>query len=451
MLLSAAILAASIGCSLDADPLTSQAITGGSDEAGYPSAVYLVRWADGGYAARPFCTGVVIAPTVVATAAHCLKSNAPLAPSFGVGTGAAINASGSARTGRTIVAASEFIMNPLYADQLVYGTNADQWTTDKRINDVALVYLTAPIGVAAATITDIAVNTSTTACQELTAVGYGRTDCTDAESGGPRKSATMCLASASDSILYLEGLSGYHSFGDSGGPVFVGAASDQAVVAIHRGQNCPGDRDEVTELGAYRTFLERGITCAYTTNRFACVFPTQACSPSDTRYCAGVQGTCRTPGGCAMWRSPLDRDNGWPPASVAIEHTQYEMLAASGDMALVRGLGGGSTYWTSASPKAWPMVPAASNYAGNLMPPTPLEGTCLSATGTTCATYRANNLLLQAHAGPSWPRGTVGRVIAYDNRAHQGCGVFSAPSATDRFSVSIGCQADGWSVHMTTP
>ena len=436
-----------------------QSIINGQAETGYPSAVYLTNILPdaSGYQAQPFCSGVVIAPTVVLTAAHCVETRSPANPGFGVGTGAALDASGIARFDRVVVPAAEIITHPFYHDVDVYGRDARP--TDWVMHDLALVYVGTPLDVTPATVSYSPPAANATGCATLRAVGYGRSTCGEGNPTGERKSATVCLRGDANGQFNTVADTGHEAPGDSGGPIFAGEASQQNLVGIHWGGNCDG----VSEKGIFTAFQRRlidgGIGCASAPNRFACLFPTGSCVSSADRYCSGIQVACKSPTGCSLYADALEYQQGWTPTATATAAPAaktvadvYEVLASSGDLLLVRRSdGAGGIYWTFSAPTNWELVPAAYGYGGNYNPPTPYSGSCTHPAG--CGAYVGTNLLNHHFglAGAPFARDTEAQVIAYDRRGQHACGVFSAPSGGNRFTVSIGCQADGWRVLLDQP
>ena len=438
----------------DDEPVRPGDIIEGDEELGYPSAVYLTNWDgdSGGYRTGPFCTGVVIAPTVVLTAAHCVDDRIPHAPGFGVGTGAALDADGHARGGRVIIPADEIIVHPLYHDVYANGREDDDRPIAPVRHDLALVFVDQPFDVTPATVSYEPPLASTRECAPVHAVGYGKTVCDDNYSGGPRKGAEMCLQLIQTGQLRINADTGFHSHGDSGGPIYAGAPESQTLVGIHWGSGCAGLGDFAIATAWQRRFIDGGKDCADRDDRFACLFPVGDCAASEDRYCTGIQVACSAADGCDLFGDTLDYlARAEPAATVPATpwwqslRTVYEVLAASGELMLVRRADGeGESYWTSSRPTDWELVPAPAGYAANAPLSTAWKSTCIGS--AYCGAYRSTNLLSRffQEEGSPFPRGTRRDAFAYDHRPNHRCGVLSMPRADRRFAVSLACQRDGW-------
>lgn len=189
-------------------------ITGGQvDGTAHPNVGLVVDAAH-----TPLCSGVLVSPTVVVTAAHCFaQSNVRVAVSFDpvvdLGT-AHFNA------GRAVV-------DPLY------GTDK----TDS--HDLAVVVLDAPVAdVVPARLPAAGFDDGLAAGTDVTNVGYGYDTAKSPVFDGTRRWSTSLLAKVRDTTLDLKLRTGGVCFGDSGGPHLVG----DVVAAIVSGGNkvCTG-------------------------------------------------------------------------------------------------------------------------------------------------------------------------------------------------------------------
>lgn len=195
------------------------AITGGSlDGAAHP-AVGLVL-ADRGNGPEPDCTGSLVAPTVVVTAAHCVT-----------GSDAWVSFDS-----RYVAGSSPLLHGTFQADTA---------------EDLAVVVLDAPVDLTPIPIGSLVDSKDAT----FTNVGYGYYDRTFTFDGFRRQSQST-FTSATDTTLKLKENPGGVCFGDSGGPRLL----DGAVVAVTGtgNKNCTGQSTSVRlDSATARTFLSR--------------------------------------------------------------------------------------------------------------------------------------------------------------------------------------------------
>lgn len=233
------VVVALVAC-IVAAPLTAlpaRAITGGEPDGDAHPFVGLVFDADA------FCTGTLIAPTIVLTAGHCTSS-------FQTDGSTVFVTFDPAPT-----TASVFYTGTPYTDP-DYVPIDPPAAASSAANDIGVVVLDKPVTVTSygsvptAAIPDLAVR----ALSQLTAVGYGVHSFSPLDSQQPtalgtRTVADLALAAAPGAagpgVLALEAARGVGGgevcFGDSGGPIFQGqTATILAVVSAGTDTRCQG-------------------------------------------------------------------------------------------------------------------------------------------------------------------------------------------------------------------
>jgi MYXO-CTERM domain-containing protein len=207
----------------------SSAITSGETDSGDDSVVALVYSADG----APRCTGSVIAPTVVLTAAHCVDKGQPEAV---LGSGAR-------------VPVADAFMHPTYDPH----TFAD---------DLAVVRLAAPIAAPALPLAHLADGDEG---MTVRVVGFGVVAGGGASvTTGEKREGTSKLAELGTHTLRLEAEPSQPCLGDSGGPVFLmGTDGRQYIVGVtsHGDFACATEAYAV-RVGAYDEFIRPYVAVA---------------------------------------------------------------------------------------------------------------------------------------------------------------------------------------------
>jgi V8-like Glu-specific endopeptidase len=213
--LAAALLV--VGCAVEPSPELGSdqaAIVNGQLATGDPAVVALTT------RGQQFCTGTVVAPRVVVTAAHCLPPNIELSTSA-----IEIFFGNDVDQGGTFIAAT--IANA-----------HESWTIDAIPNDIGLVALSedAPVTPMAM----IATGEPAAAGEQVRLVGFGITEANGGDNGVKRE-GTGTIASADASTIYLAASPSLTCNGDSGGPMFVDRGGQPVFAGIHSRSNCTTD------------------------------------------------------------------------------------------------------------------------------------------------------------------------------------------------------------------
>jgi len=218
-------------CSSDSElSCEQQQIVNGTLSAADPAVVAL---AVGG---QPFCTGTVVSPRVVVTAAHCLP------PNVDWGTEDIVVAFGSnASSPEASIPAVESIAHP-------------GWTIQDLPNDIGAIRLATDAPVAPMPMNRTPL-TNDNAGQTMRMVGFGITGSFQTDSGFKRQGDST-ISFVDQTTIYYDNTPSGTCNGDSGGPAFLVVGGNAVFAGIHSRSDCEfTSMDERVDIHV-STFIE---------------------------------------------------------------------------------------------------------------------------------------------------------------------------------------------------
>ncbi len=226
------------GCALtdpDSSDSDDSAIVGGSTDT---SAVRNVGFFSTARDQGQFCTGTLIAPRVVVSAAHCFDDAENRKPYFSFG---------KTNTSAGRIRVTKVVSHPRYGDESVPGADIAYAVLERAVTSVAPAQIQRP----------------STGCRFLS-VGYGvtRPSNEDPDSPDDKKKLEQCAKSIDDGLITVAGRGGSICFGDSGGPLLV---RDQNVIVGVASTTSVNDRGVACSRGSdsHYTQLIGGVVDAF--------------------------------------------------------------------------------------------------------------------------------------------------------------------------------------------
>ena len=272
-LVCAVALLSLIGCEVESNgareeavELEHQPIVNGQLDAAHPASVALT------VAGQPFCSGTLVTPTVVVTAAHCIS------PEIGGVQWEVVEVF----FGSDVSAGGVFI-------PLEDGLGHPNWDTSLQApeNDIAVLRLQEAAPVAPVPIADLpAIGT------ELTLVGFGLTQA-NGGGGGVKRVAQATIAERFGSVFSMELAPSGTCNGDSGGTALWNDGGVEKFVGIHTRSDCQTIMlDEVVQshvASFVQPFIDAGVSCnAGDGCASGCASPDPDCPCAEDGFCTSA-------------------------------------------------------------------------------------------------------------------------------------------------------------------
>jgi uncharacterized protein (TIGR03382 family) len=171
---------------------------------------------------REFCTGTLVSPHVVVTAAHCVYPNINIRPTdvrvvFGLDSA-----------------------DPVERIAVKEGHPHPDWTKDKVPNDIGILVLEEPSRTATPPmLPGLLLKNSDMVGETVRMVGYGITRSED--DPGIRRAGDMVIDRVDEHTIYLSPGPSATCNGDSGGPLFLDDGEGEMFAGIHSRSDCESD------------------------------------------------------------------------------------------------------------------------------------------------------------------------------------------------------------------
>lgn len=191
---------------------------------------------------KQFCTGTVIAPRTVVTAAHCLPPNVDVTlDEIDIFVGGTVGEAGG-----SLLGVESGMANP-------------HWTVDGVANDIGILSLVADAPVSPMRFSFSEFSTAGLVGQTVSAVGFGITE-VDGTGNGIRRSGELVVDRYDASSIYLRPGPSSTCNGDSGGALVIEEHGEPVLIGIHSRSDCSqaiiSERVDVHALGFIQPFVE---------------------------------------------------------------------------------------------------------------------------------------------------------------------------------------------------
>ncbi len=210
-------------------------IVNGQETADYPATGMLLQQG------QPFCTGTVVGPRTVVTAAHCVENQDPSQISFGFGPSA----------------------GQIEAElKVALAVTHPEWDSQQLANDIAVITLGED-----APVEPIPLNKSMDDSwigRKVTLVGYGVSDGPSQTGAGIKREVTVTIDQLEPTTLHYTTTNGQTACnGDSGGPAYADEGGELVIAGItsYGDQNCK-EYGVYTRVDAFLGFVEEQIAAA---------------------------------------------------------------------------------------------------------------------------------------------------------------------------------------------